>query len=80
MAAAWSEAGAAQGTRMPPLLCLEARELPEAGEDEDSLASFLTMLYERESHLYCIYLEKGLQALHLLFTSEQLFSITEEKR
>lgn len=54
------EAGAAQGTRVPPLPCLEARELPEAGEDEDSLACFLTMLYERESHFYCIYLEKGL--------------------
>ncbi|KAF6317412.1 hypothetical protein mRhiFer1_008474 [Rhinolophus ferrumequinum] len=44
-----------------PLAQLGVRELPELGEDEDPLACFLTMLHERESHLYCIYLEKGLQ-------------------
>lgn len=57
MAAAWSRAGAALGT-CTCFAMQEARELPKVGKDEDPLACFLTMLYEGESHLYCIYSEK----------------------
>lgn len=63
----------------PRLCCVQGvRELPELGEDADPLACFLTVLHERDSHLYCIDLEKGLQHF-IRVTSEQLFSITEEK-
>lgn len=45
--------------RVPCSAVSDTRELPEQRGDNDILACFLTMVYERESHLYCIYLEKG---------------------
>lgn len=69
MAAAWGKTGAAWGTGALALWCSESQGAARARGKKDPLACFPTMLCERESRLYCIYLGKGLG--HFIWCSLQ---------